>query len=138
MHMQKLSTNYAMDANSNFSLAQSSESKTRMPDRLLTRQTLERIATGLSLIGQAFGFSIFGTLIIANRHQANLNDFAGGSFVAMSGGISAILVGTAFLIAACLYWRFCARRSTALAVSRKTARLTLPKPETVTAIAPLA
>lgn len=129
-----------MDATSNFSLrfARASESKVRMPDRLLTRQTLERIATGLSLVGQAFGFSIFGTLIIANRHQADLNDFAGGSFVAMVGGISAILVGTAFLIAACLYWRFCARRSAALPVSRKTARLTFPKLKTVTAIASLA
>ena len=66
-----------MDAISNFSLgfAQASELKARMADRLLTRQTLDKIATGLSLISQAFGFSIFGTLIIANRHQANLNDF---------------------------------------------------------------
>jgi len=61
-----------------------------MADRLLTRQTLQRIATGLSLISQAFGFSIFGALIIANRHQADLNRFVGGSFVAMVGGINAI------------------------------------------------
>jgi hypothetical protein len=109
-----------------------------MADWLLKRQSLERIATGLSLISQAFGFSIFGKLIIANRHQADLTDFAGCSFVAIVGGLSAILVGTAFLIAACLYWRFCARRSAALAVRRKTARLTFPKPESVTAIASLA
>ena len=130
----------AMDATSNFSLrfAQASESKARMADRLVARQTLERIATGLSLISQAFGFSTFGTLMIANRHQADLNDFAGGGFVAMVGGISAILVGTAFLIATCLYWRFCARRSAALAVRRKTACLTFPKPDSVTAIASLA
>ena len=43
-----------------------------MPEQLLKRQTLERIATGLSLIRRAFGFSIFGTLIIANWHQADL------------------------------------------------------------------
>ena len=43
-----------------------------MPEQLLKRQTLERIATGLSLISRAFGFSIFGTLIIANWHQADL------------------------------------------------------------------
>jgi hypothetical protein len=109
-----------------------------MADRLLKRQSLERIATGLSLISQALGFSIFGMLIIANPNQADLNDFAGGGFVAVVGGISAILVGIAFLIAACLYWRFCIRRSAALAVSRKTARLTFPKPESVTAIASLA
>ena len=38
----------------------------------LKRQTLERIATGLSLISRAFDFSIFGTLIIANWHEADL------------------------------------------------------------------
>jgi hypothetical protein len=43
-----------------------------MPEQLLKRQTLERIATGPSLISRAFGFSIFGTLIIANWHQADL------------------------------------------------------------------
>jgi hypothetical protein len=53
-----------MDATSNFSLrlAQASESKVRMADRLLTRQTSEKIAIALSLISQALGFSIFGTL----------------------------------------------------------------------------
>jgi hypothetical protein len=129
-----------MDATSNFSLrfAQASESKVRMADRLLVRQTLRGIATGLSLISQALCFSILGTLMIANRHQADLNDFAGGSFVAMVGGISAILVGTAFLMAAFLYWRYCSKRSAALAVSRKTAHLTFAVPESVTAIAALA
>ena len=129
-----------MDATSNFSLrfAQASESKARMADRGLTRQTLETIATALSLISQALGFSIFGALIIANRHQADLNGFAGGSLVAVVGGISAILVGSVFLIAAHLYWRFCVRRSAPLAVSRKTARLTFPRSEPVTAIASLA
>jgi hypothetical protein len=109
-----------------------------MPDRLVTRQTPERIAIALSLISQALGFSIFGTLIIANRHEADPNGFAGGSFVAVVGGISAILAGAAFLIAAGFYWRFCARRSARLAVSRKTARLTFARPESVTAIASLA
>jgi hypothetical protein len=61
-----------MDAIFNFGLrfAQASESKVRMTDRLLMRETVERIATGMRLISQAIGFSIFGTLVIANRHQA--------------------------------------------------------------------
>ena len=50
----------------------------------------------MSLLGEAIGFSILGILIIMNRHQANLNRFAGG----IIGGISAILVGTVFLAAA--------------------------------------
>ena len=126
-----------MDVTSNFSLrfARSSESKARTAHRFLTRQILGRIATGLSLISQAFGFAIFGILIVVNRYQADLHGLAGGSFVAVVGGIGAILVSIAFLIAACLYWRFCARRSAALAVSRKTARLTFARPESVTAIA---
>jgi len=36
-------------------------------------------------------------LIIINRHQADLNGLAGGSAVAIVGGISALLVGTVFL-----------------------------------------
>ena len=109
-----------------------------MPERLLRRQALERIVTGLSLISQGLAFSSFGMLIIANRHQADLNAFAGGSLVAMLGGTGALLVGTAFIIAALRYWRFRARRSAGLAVSRKTARLTFARPESATAIALLA
>jgi hypothetical protein len=56
----------------------------------------------------SLGFSIFGMLIIVKRHQADLDGLCGGSSVATVGGIGAILVGTAFLVAACLHWRFCA------------------------------
>jgi hypothetical protein len=127
-----------MDATSNFGLrfAPASGSKPGMPERLLRRQALDR--TGLSLISQGLAFSIFGMLIIANRHQADLNDFAGGSFVATVGGAGAILVGIAFTITAFFYRRFCARRSAGLAVIRKTARLTFARPESATAIALLA
>jgi hypothetical protein len=129
-----------MDATSNFTLrlAQASGSKAGIPGRLLMRQILKRIAAALSLISQGFGFSIFGTLIIANRHQADLHEFAGGGFAEIVGGITAILVGTAFLITAFLYWRFWTRRSAELEVRRKTARLTFTRPESVTAIASLA
>jgi hypothetical protein len=129
-----------MDATSNFGLrfAQASGSDAGVPERLLRRQALERTLTGLSLVSQALAFSIFGILIIANRHQADLSDFVGGSFVATVGGAGAILVGTAFTIAAFLYWRFCTRRSTGVAISRKTARLTFARPESATAIASLA
>jgi hypothetical protein len=109
-----------------------------MPERLLRRQGVEQTVTGLSLVSQALAFSIFGMLIVANRHQADLNNFAGGSFVATVGGAGAILVGTAFTIAAFFYWRFCTRRSTGVAVSRKTARLTFARPESAAAIALLA
>ena len=129
-----------MDTTSNFGLrfAQAPGSKPGMPERLLRRQALDRTVTGLSLISQGLAFSIFGMLIIANRHQADLNDFAGGSFVATVGGAGAILVGIAFTITAFFYRRFCARRSAGLAVIRKTARLTFARPESATAIALLA
>jgi hypothetical protein len=47
-----------MDAIFNFGLrfAQASESKVGMTDRLLMRETVERIATGMRLISQAIGF----------------------------------------------------------------------------------
>ena len=64
-----------MDATSNFSLrsARGLGSKTRLSERLLKRAALERIATWLSLVSQAVGFSIIGILILATcdtrRHQ---------------------------------------------------------------------
>ena len=93
-----------MDATSNFSLrsAQRSGSKPRSPEGLLKQAALKRIATGLSLMSQAVGFSIVGLLILATRPQAELNDSANGSVFATVGGISALFVGTAFLIAAFL------------------------------------
>jgi hypothetical protein len=129
-----------MDATSNFSLrfAQALGRKARLPEQLLKRAALKRIATGLSLISQAVGFSIIGILILATRHQAELNDSVGGGSAAIVGGTSALFVGTAFLIAALLYWRSCAKRSAGLALSRKTARLTFARPELTTAIAALA
>jgi hypothetical protein len=129
-----------MKAITDFSLsfAQGLGSRVRRPERLLKRAALERIATGLSLMSQAVGFSSIGLLILVTRHQAELNDSANGRFVATAGGICALFVGTAFLIAAFLYWNFCARRSAALELRRKTARLTFARPESITAIPALA
>ena len=53
---------------------------------------------------------------IVNRHQGDLNGLAGGSSVAMIGGISAVLVASVFLVAACLHWRFCVRHPVELPV----------------------
>jgi len=99
-----------MDATYNFSIgfAQGRESKTETPNRLFNRQTLQMISTGVSLVSLSLGFSIFGILIVVNQHQADLNDLSGGSSCATVGGIGAILVGTAFLVAACLHLRYCA------------------------------
>ena len=83
----------------------------------------------MSLVGEAIGFSILGILIILNRHQADLNGLSGGSSVAIVGGISAILVGTVFLFAAFLHWRFCARRTAALPVRHQSARFTFARPQ---------
>jgi hypothetical protein len=99
-----------MDATYNFSLgfAQGRESKTETSNPLFNRQTLQMISTGVSLVSLSLGFSIFGMLIIVNQHQADLNDLSGNSSFPTVGGIAAILVGTAFLVAACLHWRCCA------------------------------
>ena len=105
-----------MDATASLRFAPVSESKVETPDWLLSRQTVQRISTGLSIISLALGFWFFAMLIFINRHQAELNGLSGGSSVAMVGGIGASLVGTVFLVAGCLYWRFCARHSGALPV----------------------
>ena|SRR5215471_4610481 len=93
-----------MNASSNFGLefAPVSESTIETPERLLNRQTLQRIATLVSLNSQAIGFSVVGMLIIVNRHQADLNGLSGGSSLATVGGISALLVSAVFFVAAFL------------------------------------
>ena len=55
-----------MDAIANFSLrfARKSESKVERTDWVLSRQTLQGIATRMSLLGEAIGFSILGILIL--------------------------------------------------------------------------
>jgi len=115
-----------MDATYNFSLgfAQGREPKTGTPNRLLfNRQTLQMISTGVSLVSLSLGFSIFGILIIVNPHQADLNDLSSNRFFATLGGVGAILVGAAFLVAGYLHWRWWlhpARKST------RAMRMTLP------------
>ena len=111
-----------MNAASTFSLgfAPLPESKSKTLGQLLSRQTVQRIASATSLITQAVGFSAVGMLIIMNRHQSDLNGPSDGSSVAVAGGISAILVGAVFLVAACFYCRFCAKRSAAFSASRQT------------------
>src|SRR5260221_4599148 len=94
--------------NSSVECAPLSESKSKTLGRLLNRQTVQRIASATSLISQAVGFSVVGTLIIMNRHQSDLNGLSGGSSVAMAGGVGAILVGAGFLVASWFYCRFCA------------------------------
>jgi hypothetical protein len=83
--------------------AEGSGSKAETPDQLLNRQPGQKIWTAMSLVSLSLGFSIFGILIILNRHRADLNGLSGDSFAATVGGITAILVGTAFLVAGCLH-----------------------------------
>ena len=61
-----------------------------------TQRRLEKISTAISLVGLALGFSVLGLLIVAKEHDG------GASII---GGILGILLGAAFLIAACLHWK---------------------------------
>ena len=58
----------------------------------------------MSLVSLSLGFSVFGILIIVNRHRADLNGPSGESFVAAVGGIGGLLIGICFLVTACLHW----------------------------------
>jgi len=126
-----------MDATANFSpsFARVSDSNVETADWVLSRQMLQRIATRISLVGEAIGFSILGMLIMLNRNQADLNGLGNGSSFAMVGGIGAFLVGTVFLGAACIHWRFCAKHPATLPVRRQSVRFTFAKPNPVTAMA---
>jgi len=99
-----------MDATWNFDLGFARErvTKSGTHTRLSSQKALQLIS-GVSLISLSLGFSIFGILIIVNQHQADLNDLSGNGFLETTGGVGAILVGAAFLVAACLHWRFCLR-----------------------------
>ncbi len=61
-----------------------------------TQRPLQRISTTISLVGLALGFSALGLLIVAKSH---------GDGASLAGGILGILLGGAFLIAACLHWK---------------------------------
>jgi hypothetical protein len=128
-----------MNATSNFTFGfvPASTAKIETPDRLLSRRTLQRIATRMSLVSLALGFWVFAMLIIINRHQAELNGLSGGSSFAMVGAIGAFLVGTVFLGDACFHWRFCASHPATLPVSRQSVRFTFARPEPVMAFAVL-
>jgi uncharacterized membrane protein YidH (DUF202 family) len=63
-----------------------------------TQRRLQKISTAISLVGLALGFSVLGLLIVAKEQDG------GASII---GGIFGILVGLAFLIAACLHWTYC-------------------------------
>jgi hypothetical protein len=62
--------------------------------KMRTQTRLEKISTAISLFGMAMGFSLLGFLIVVNQHD-------GGASI--PGGIFGILLGAAFLIAACLH-----------------------------------
>jgi DNA-binding MarR family transcriptional regulator len=78
----------------------------------------------MSLVSLAVGFSILGVLIIMKRDYAELNGVADGSSIATVGGISAILIGTVFLVTACLYLWVRVRCSVAFPVRPQTLSLT--------------
>jgi hypothetical protein len=63
-----------------------------------TQRRLQKISTSISLVGFALGFSVLGLLIVAKEHD-------GGPSI--TGGILSILLGAAFLIAACRHWKCC-------------------------------
>jgi hypothetical protein len=69
--------------------------------------------------------------------SGRLNGPAGGSAVATIGGISAVLVSTVFLVAACLHWRFCVRHPAAVPVRCLSFRFILARPNPITATVPL-
>jgi hypothetical protein len=87
----------AQSADNRGSTRQKAKPESRNGRLVFSRQTLQRIATGMSLVSLALGFWVFAMMIIINRPQAELNCLSGGSSVAMVGGIGAILVSTVFL-----------------------------------------
>jgi hypothetical protein len=91
--------------NSSLEFEQDTTPKPETSEWLFHRQSLRRLCTTMSLVSLSLGFSVFGILIIVNRHRADLNGTSGDSFVAVVGGIGGLAIGTCFLVAACLHWK---------------------------------
>jgi hypothetical protein len=66
----------------------------QLEPKMRTQSRLQKISTAISLFGMAMGFSVLGFLIVVNQHDAGAS---------IPGGIFGILLGAAFLIAACLH-----------------------------------
>jgi hypothetical protein len=64
----------------NLRSARASESKVETLDWFLSRQTPQRISTGLGLISLALGFWLFAMLIFINWHQAEPNGLSGAAW----------------------------------------------------------
>jgi hypothetical protein len=63
---------------------------------------LQRVLTSVSLVTQAFGFAMLGSLMALR---------GGSDSGARIGGLLAVLTGTVFLVAAIAYWRTCHRQT---------------------------
>lgn len=65
-------------------------------EQMNTQRRLRRITIASSLVGLAIGFLLLGILILSNQN---------GEDALIAGGVVGILLGTAFLMLACSYWR---------------------------------
>jgi hypothetical protein len=63
---------------------------------------LQRVLTSVSLVTQAFGFAMLGSLMALR---------GGSDSGARIGGLLSVLTGTMFLVAAIAYWRTCHRQT---------------------------
>ncbi|MBV8225384.1 MAG: hypothetical protein JO232_09375 [Verrucomicrobia bacterium] len=63
---------------------------------------LQRVLTSVSLVTQAFGFAMLGSLMALR---------GGSDSAARIGGLLAVLTGTMFLVAAIAYWHTCHRQT---------------------------
>jgi hypothetical protein len=63
---------------------------------------LQRVLTSVSLVTQAFGFAMLGSLMALR---------GGSDSGARIGGLLSVLTGTMFLMAAIAYWRTCHRQT---------------------------
>ena len=66
----------------------------RLEPKMRTQSRIQKISTAISLFVMATSFSVLGFLIVVNQHD-------GGASI--PGGIFGILLGAAFLVAACLH-----------------------------------
>jgi len=88
------------------------------------QQSRQQLWTQMSLNSLSFGFLLIGMLILAHPHlAADLPDLSNDGLLATVSGLGALVIGSAFTIAAYQHWRARPRSSPLPTVRRNGVRL---------------
>jgi len=93
---------------------------------------MQHLSTGISLVILSVGFSLLGIVSFLNRHfETEAASRCLDNGVCVAGSVVSLLTGTAFLVAACLYWNRYSRLPAPRAIEGHVLSLHLRRPSAV-------